>query len=238
MIAYQNTLKLRHHGDCKILGITPDMTLYVEEIYGDDDWLAQHAVTLDGQFTQSVDDQHGQTTYFAPLHLPDDLIRPAPITTSEALNFTGPRQRGLREPERVQEVVRPLTVATKMQIIQQLGLDLAPPLLLGIAESTVIAEAMLPPLLVCRRLRLAYALITPQQDTDGQHYDYDTHVLYVAHRYETDDSELPPEIVFAGLPGVTLLRPMDCLAFNDYLFVADGGTPQRHSHIHIWRIAP
>ena len=238
MIAYQNTLTLRHHGDCKILGITPDMTLYIEEIYGDDDWLAQHRMTLKGQFIRSVDDQHGHTTHFSPLHLPDNLIRPAPITASAALNFSGPRQRGLREPERIHETVRPLTIATKMQVIQQLGLDLMPPLLLGIAESTVIAEALLPPLLVCRRLRLAYALTTPQRDSDGQHYDYDTHVLYVAHHYETDDFELPPEIVFAGLPGVTLLRPMDCLAHDGYLFVADGGTPQRYSQIHIWQIAP
>jgi hypothetical protein len=237
-IAYQNTIPLRHDGDCKILGITPQMALYVEEIYGDDDWLAQYSLTLDNHITRLADEDHGENTRFSRLTLPADLIRPAPITTSAALNFTGPRQRGLREPERIHEIVRPLTIATRMQVIQQLGLDLLPPMLLGIAESMVIAEALIPPMLVCRRLRLDYALTTPQRDSSGQPYVYDTLVLHVAHVYETDEIELPPETVFAGLPGVTLLRPMDCLVYNDTLIVADGGTSQHNSQIHVWQITP
>ncbi len=235
-IAYQNSITLAHDGDCSILGITPQMTLFVEEIYGEADWLAQHHLTLDGHITKSVDDHAGENTKFSPLKLPPDLIAPAPITTSAALNFSGPRQRGLREPERIQEMVRPLTVATRIQIVEQLDLEMQPSQLLGIAESTVIAEALLPPVLVCRRLRLAYALTTQQLDSNDQPYDYDTLVLYVAHLYENDDFELPAATVFAGLPGVTLRRPMDCLVYNGYLLVADGAIAQRRCQIHVWQI--
>lgn len=239
MLDYLNTLELAHNGDCHLLGMSSDKVIYAEEVYGDDDWLAQHALTLDGDRVQSVDEEDGQRADLVPLTLPTDLVRPQPVRHTQRLDFSGPRLRGLREAERIGDLVRPLTVPTRMTLGQRLGV--APAALLGIAESRVLAEALLTSqnsYLVCRRVRIAYVLSQPQRDAENQPYDYDTLVLYVAHPYDIDsgDIDVEPEIAFAGLPGVELMRPMDCLTANGYLCVADGGHEARHSRIHIWKI--
>jgi len=236
---FLTSVPLLHHDDCRLLGIDPDLTIYVEEIYGDDDLLAQHAITPAGAIIQSVDEQESPNN-FAPLALPANLQRPAPVNHAQKLSFSGPRQRGLREAERITDVVRPLEVPTKIKLIQQLKLDILPPQILGIAESRVLAEAHLSPdtCLVCRRLRIAYALTTPRYEADNQPYDYDTLELYTAHLYDVADNdiEVSPDIVLAGLPGVELSRPMDCIVFQRHLFVADGGSANRSSHVHVWQM--
>lgn len=239
MLEHITSLELTHNGDCHLLGISPDMTLYIEEVYGADGWLAQHALNLDGQVQQSVNEEDDQTADFVPLTLPADLVQAQPAQRTRRLNFSGPRLRGLREEERIQALVRPLTVPTRLKLAQQL--DIAAPMLLGIAASYVMAEAMLTPpdhYLVCRRLRIAYAMSQPALDEDHQPYDYDTLTRYVAHLYDTasHDVAVETEVAFAGLPGVDLQRPMDCLIFNQYLIIADGGQGARHSRIHIWQI--
>ena len=115
-------------------------------------------------------------------------------------------------------------------------------MLLGVAESRVLAEAPLSPpdqYLVCRRVRIAHALETTERDADHQPYDYDTIPVYVAHPYHvtSGDLDVEPEIAFAGLPSIDLLRPMDCLVANHYLCVADGGHDTQKSRIHIWKIS-
>jgi hypothetical protein len=243
MLNYQTSIQLTHTGDCRFLGIGSDMTLYVEEIYGEDDWLAQHVLTFTGTLHQTVDEDSGRAAGFTPLVLPDNLHRPARIHKTQALNFSGPRLRGQRALERIDDLVRPLTMPTRMQLIQQLKLDILPPLLLGVAESRVIAEALLLPpdtYLVCRRLRLAYGLPAPRLDSSNMPYDYDTVTLFVAHTYESTSGEieLPPEIVFSGLPGVNLRRPLDCMVHEQHLLVADGGDDSHPGQIHIWKIGP
>ena len=154
-------LPLRHNGDCTLLGVTPDYTVYVEEIYGDDAKIAQHALALDGSLLASIDEGDAADGELRPLDLPPELIKSHSGWHTMALNFAGPRHRGLRAPERTLDLVRPLSVSEKMALVNQLQLDVLPPLLLGIAESYVLAETLIsaPNLyFVCRRVRIAVAL--------------------------------------------------------------------------------
>lgn len=200
------SLPLAHTGDCGLIGIAADLTIYAEEMYGEDGWLAQHALKLSEKTIAFSDENSGLNRDFEILQLPDDLARSQPCKHTTALNFGGARHRGMREPERIAELVRPLTIQTKMTLIERLKLNIMPPMLLGIAESYVLAEAplMSPDVfMVCRRLRLAYILTQVKADADHQPYDYDTLVLYIAHDYNPSiDDEIPPERALAGLPGV------------------------------------
>lgn len=239
MLDYLKSLVLHHNGDCRLLGVTPALVAYVEEIYGEDDQLARHALAFDGSVLHSVDEALDPAPDFASLTLPADAVRPSPVRHTSRLTYSGPRQRGLRDHERITDVIRPLEVPTRIALAQQIHVPM--PHILGVAESRVLAEALLIPpdtYLVCRRLRIAFALPKPQRDADQQWYDYDTVVLYAAHLYRAagGDVELPPETVFAGLPGITLRRPMDCIVCHQHLLIADGGDSAHPSQLHIWRV--
>jgi hypothetical protein len=235
-LEYHACLPLAHHGDCALLGLTPALEVYAEEIYGADGWLAQRALRFDGSVSAQMDEQAGQ----APLSLPAVLTAPQPPRHTLALNFSGPRWRGLRATDRIDDMVYPLPLAAKISLVKRLGLDLPPPLLLGLAESRVLAEAALAPgcWLVCRRVRLAYALAQPRRDHDGLPYDYDTLPLYLLHGWlpDGDSGDLLPDAAFGGPPGAALRRPLDCLAAHGWLLVADGGTPEQRAAVHIWRM--
>ena len=241
MLDYMRCLTLPRAGDCFLLGVDPAGIIYAELIYGPDAALAQYALNPDGAILTAVDEDHDSQA--TPLTLPGGSVEPGPIRHSDALKFSGPRQRGLREAERIAEMVRPLSLATRMHLIERLGLDVMPPALLGVAERQVLAEAPLGPqaeqVIVCRRLRLAVALPAPRRATDGLPYDYVTLVVYAVHPYNahTDDHELPPDRVLNGLPGAQLICPMDCLVHQQQLYVADGGGDDQPASIHIWRIA-
>lgn len=229
------SLPLKYHSTCGLLGISPDLVIYAEEIYGESDWTAQHAIRMDGVILESADELYGHHARFSPLSLPTNSLRPHAGLHTQSLNFAGPRHRGKREDERVQEMVRPLSIQTKMALVERLNLDIFPPLILGLAESYVISEAEIQADLyvVCRRIRIAYALA---HDPDRS-YDYDTIEFHAAHIFdpETQD-ELSVGEVFDGLPGVQLHNPTDCIVAHDHLFIADGGGNLRANQIHIWRI--
>lgn len=237
-VAHLTTLPLRHHGDCSLLGVTPDGTIYAEEVYDDDGWVAQHELRPDGSFVRSVDEDHGTAQDIRPLDLPDDAIPSKTCWRTMPLNFAGPRHRGLREPERVLDLVRSLSIDEKLALISKSRLNLPPPMLLGMAESYVLAETEIvrPNLyFVCRRIRLAYALPQLVPDADGQPYDYDTQVMYLAHFHEFGD-DLRLLDLLADLTDVPLHRPMDCLRIGDRLYIADGGADDRLSAIHVWKL--
>ena len=236
---FLTTLQLRHEGDCSLLGVTPDLTVYAEEIYAPEGWLAQHALTLDGTFRHSVDEMSGTNADVEPLALPPDRVAPRSGWQTMALNFSGPRHRGLRAPERVADVVQPLSIDEKMALTDRLKLGVLPPMLLGLAESYVLGEALLvhPSLFfVCRRLRLAVALPEQRIDEQNEPYDYDTVVCYVAHFHDTQAEARPLIDLLSDVQGVTLHRPMDCLLYADHLFIADGGAAGRSSAIHVFRV--
>ena len=167
-------LPLRHPADCDLLGVGTDGTLYVEEIIDDGDRVVQHVVNPAGDIVASVDD--AAPGPFVPLTLPPDAIRARSPRDTIALNFSGPRLRGLCEHDRVQELVQPLTMPDRMALVERLKLDVLPPHVLGLAESYVLAEAALTPVLfvVCRRVRIVYRLNEPRRERDGTPYDYDT----------------------------------------------------------------
>lgn len=232
------TFPLVYAGDCSLLGVGPDGVIYVEELYGDG-WMAQHAVRADGTIRATVDERGGNADTLEPLPLPDDLIQPRAGWHSMKLNYSGPRLRGLREPERTLDLVKPLSLAEKMLLHDRYALDM-PPLLLGLAESYVLAEAPLDGaglFAVCRRVRIAAALPQPQTDADGAAYDYDTRVLYLAHLFDRDALDAPTLFdADTSLISDALCRPMDCLTIGDRLYVADGGDGERLSAVRVFQI--
>jgi hypothetical protein len=237
-VTYLTTLPLKHNGDCSLLGVTPDSTIYAEEFYGENGLVAQHELRLDGSFAQSVDEGLHTGEDLKPLTLPTNAARPKPGWHAMTLNFTGARHRGMRVPERIADVVQPLALEDKMAFVDHLKLNVAPLMLLGIAESYVLAECdILRPnfYFVCRRLRFAVALPEVQYDSEQQPYDYETRVVYTAHFYDRSE-ELPHAAVFTPLTDEPLYRPMDCLLLGDRLFIADGGEGERLSAIHIWQV--
>ncbi len=237
-LQHVTSLSLAHSGDCSLLGVASDLTIYVEEVYGEDGWMAQRALQLAGATVAAVDENDGKATAVQPLSLPDDLARPKTGWHTMALNFSGARHRGIRSLEHVTDVAQPLSIEDKMVLNGRLKVP--SPLILGLAESYVLAEAELTPphlFLVCRRLRVVYALETEQTDEQNQPYDYDSHVLYVAHVYDRSQDVKPTlRESLAGLAGVELCRPMDCLIAHDHVFVADGGEGEQVSRVHVWKI--
>jgi hypothetical protein len=233
------SMPLKHNGDCSLLGIAADFTVYVEEVYSEDAWVAQHALKLDGTMIFSQDEEGGANTAIQSPTLPPDMVKPRTCWQTMNLNFAGPRRRGLQGPDHLLDMLHPLPVQEKFALVKRLGLKIPPPLLLGLAESYVLAEAELMPGLyfVCRRIRLAIGLTQEQIDEEGLPYDYDTLALYAAHLYNPGaDEELALSEALADLPGVELRRPMDCLYYENHLFVADGGDDQRPSTIHVWQV--
>lgn len=243
-IVYNRAIPLKHHGDCSLLGVAPqDRHIFSEEVYedGEDTWMARHIHRYDGTEIDSEDEDSGRNTALRPLAPPPHAIRSQIGWHTQSLNFHGPRHRGMREEERVSDLVRPISVMAKMRLAAHLKLQIPPPHILGLAESYVLAEIELVRprhYLVCRRLRLAYALPEIQQDDTSMTYNYDTHVFHLLHFFDRElmDIETPIETALEGLPGPTLRRPLDCLMHDDTLIVADGGETDRQSTLHLWHV--
>lgn len=237
-LRYHLSIDLLYEGKCSLLGISPDLKLYVEELYDDDHAIAQHILNLDGATVDTIDEDYGRQT-IAPFQLPEASIRVAGAKQTKHLEYGGARLRGLRMTERIDQLTRPLTIESKMQIVDQLELDMPPPMLIGVAESYVLAEAQITApdeFVVCRRVRIAYALPEAKMDEDNQPYDYDTITLQIAHPYDIKhDAPLPPEDAFAGLPEVSLHHPTDCIYAHGYVIVSDGGGEHYKNRIHIWQ---
>lgn len=233
---HQHTILLKHLGDCTLLASTPQGDIYVEEFY-DGEWIAQHCVNSEGQILKTIDENYGSDT-FVPLSLPHDAQPQSSITSAEhALHRVGLRQRGLRETDRVTDWVKPLTIMQKMPLLAALNLSIPPMLLLGIAESHVLAEATTAPdlAIVCRRVSLAYALTEPQQSDDGLPYDYTTHTVHILHPYNHATHTAPDlHECLSPFHGVALIRPTDCLIHDNRLIVADSSDGNTPSRLHIW----
>jgi len=216
---------LAHAGDCTLLGVTPDGVVYVEELYGDGAWLAQHIIGADGHMTSS-DEKHGSNIPISPIRLSPETLKPSRVWQTMWLNFSGARHRGLREADRVDAVVKPISIAEKVMLAQRLQLPVAAPAVLGLAESYVLAEADVIRkewMVVCRRLRFAYALPTTAIDDEGLPYDYDTRVLHVVHAVQRGEEEKAAAAWKDGLPNIEFYRPMDCEIVGDHLYIADAG---------------
>lgn len=239
-LEYIQTHSLKHSGDCCLLAVTSDQHIYAEEIYGAEGWLAQHHLSPDGSFVATIDEDDGRTKVEQPLPLPEDAAQPATGWHTMWLNFAGPRHRGIRSLERVDELVRPFTLQDKIHLSQHPALKMPPPMILGLAESYVLAEAktVVPGVyFVCRRLRIAFVTGKTETDETGEPFDYDSRVIYVAH-FAARSAALDESLVdqMQPLPGITPSRPMDCAIFGNQLYVADGGEADRVSAVHVWKI--
>lgn len=172
----------------------------------------------------------------------DELQAPMAPRYTCWLNHPLLRQRGLREADRVQDWVQPLTMMEKMAILPHLGMALPPMQLLGLAESHVLSECQLKPdvYLVCHRLRFAIAMSSIRHDTGGFAYDYDTVTCHVMHTVNFD--EIPSyEDIFQAQGYRHVQSPVDCLVFRDRLFVLDSkdakeGMPSM-GYLNIWRLS-
>jgi hypothetical protein len=240
---HRKSFPLFHTGDCAILGVDKEFTIYAEEMYGEIGYVAQAAIRFSGDIIATVDEQNDDG--IEPLEVPKDCAKPHSAWQTMALNFAGARHRGLREADRTTDLVKPLTLADKIALTQRIRHTIQPTQILGIAESYVLTEARLSPTsyFVCRRLRIAYALSQLAHGADGLGYDYDTFPLYLAHGVDLQAQTEPSlEMLLADLPDVALFRPMDCILCRDHLFIAEGGSakspdqPGRLSQIHVWTI--
>lgn len=221
--------------------MTTDGLIYAEELYGDEDWLAQHQLSIADGILKTVDESWGESSEISLLPLPEPLIKSHQVVDMPALTYHGARLKGICAEERIEEVVLPLDVSTKIDLVDFMEWDIQPMQLIGIAETAVLASA--PSHLenvywVCRRLRLAYRLLPDQIDAKYS-YDYDSLELYLFHPYDVTQAEAPDLLeCLDTIDDVMLLRPMDCLYHNGQLIVADGGEGEDASAIHIFELLP
>ena len=230
------THSLFYEGDCKLLGISNDDFIFVEELYGDEDWLAQHKISLTDGILESVDELSGDNLDVTPLELPSDIIKPNMRPCCEQLNFSGPRLRGMADAERIDELVLPLTIADKIELVDYMEWGIQPTQLIGIAENAVLSNTLGPDdmTLVCRRVRVAYRFMADDQ-TNGVPQDYDSLDVYVLHEFDPAQDDLPDLVdCLNDTDGVVLLRPMDCLFYAGRLYVADGGEDEDVSAVHVF----
>lgn len=236
---YEATLSLQHGGDCILLGATPDLILYVEELYGAEPWVAQHRLQFDGTILETRDEADSIDA-FIPFELPAHAIRPAAVASGHPLDFSGPRLQGLRATDRIDGLVRSLPMQIRMNLAQTVLPGVMPPLILGLVESRVLAACSLNDdagtQVICRRVGVACALSGQRVDESGIPYDYETKTLFLAHTWREADGLDLEEIMTSNLPGADLYRPMDCLLVDNTLVVADGGDGGRTSVIHLWRV--
>ncbi|MEO0595402.1 MAG: hypothetical protein AAFV93_09040 [Chloroflexota bacterium] len=234
LFTHEKTLELPHHGQAHILGLLPDGMLYVEEFY-DDAFLAQHRIATDATILQTQDENDGTQVpnWFS---LPSNCILPN-HPTEHPLNKKAVRLRGMRETDRVSEWAQPLTIMEKMPLIQQLGLTLPAMMLLGIAESHVLAQATIAEkyCLVCRRIQIVYTLPKIQYDTYGMPFDYDCLTLHLLHDYVADDTRPLHELLTTFAP---VERPLDCLFHKGTLYVTEGGTETISAKVHWFTHSP
>lgn len=234
---YTQSLPLKHKGDCHFIGISEQGTIYVDEIYGEADWLAQYAFRFDGTLVASSDEFSGESDGLFPI--PTNLAKPLKVEHLGHLNFGGARLRGMRDEDRIQDMVQPLSISEKMALSNRLNI---PPMrLLGIAESRVLAQAQMnegTQYVLCRRLKIAYTLPERKLDVDKLPYDYDTLILHIAYLYDAAADEFDLAETLNPFPGVNLNRPMDCMVWQNWLLIVDGGGETLPSAVHLWQVKP
>ena len=230
------TIDLPHAGDCALLGIGHDGLVYIEELYGEHDWLAQHELSPSDGLLKSVDEYCGTASVDTTLQLPKRLHRPQRIREFGHLNFSGARRRGLMIDERIEDLVRPLSIIEKVELVEYLDWDIDPLSLLGIAESTIRSCCKIydDEVAVCRRTRIAYRLPQATRDDRGSHYDYDSIETHLFHGLQVDTKELPD--LTDCLTDIDLFRPLDCMAVDGKLYIADGGQGEIRSALHLFEI--
>lgn len=233
------TIELSHAGDCALLGVDRAGCVYVEELYGDHDWLAQHKISLSEGLLESVDERCGAVTLDKPLSLPALYRSPSQVNVFDHLNFTGARWHGRLADERLEDMLRDLSIAEKIALVDYLDWDIDPLRLLGVAASIVLSCCKYSDgeFLVCRRIRVAFRLPLPAQDHPGfdRDYDYDSLEVHLLHCLPADARELPD--LTECLSDLDLCRPLECMRIGQRIYLADGGEGAIKSALHVFEIA-
>lgn len=230
------TIELSYAGDCALLGVDDEGCVYVEELYGEHDWLAQHKISLSEGLLESVDEQCGTVSLHKPLPLPELRGSPSKMKIFDHLNFSGARWRGLIVDERVEDLLRDLSIAEKIALVDYLDWEIDPLSLLGIAESIVLSCCPFcdGEFLVCRRIRVAFRLPLVEGDDQGLDCDYDSMEVHLLHRLPADALELPD--LRECLTCFDLCRPLDCMRVDGKFYLADGGEDAIKSALHVFEI--
>jgi len=230
------TIELSHAGDCALLGVDQEGCVYVEELYGEQDWLAQHKISPSEGLLESVDEQCGTVPLPATLPLPELDASPSAMKVFDHLNFSGARWRGRIVDERIQDLLRGLSIAEKIALVDYLDWDIDPLRLLGIAESTVLSCCAYGDgeFLACRRIRVAFRLPEAGRDDHSLDCDYDSIEVHLLHRLPADALELPD--LRACLTDLDLCRPLDCMRVDGKIYLADGGEGAIKSALHVFEI--
>ena len=230
------TIELSHAGDCALLGVDREGCVYVEELYGEHDWLAQHKISLSDGLLESVDEQCGTVPLPAPLPLPELYVSPSKINVFDHLNFSGARWRGRIADERIEDIARDLSIAEKIALVDYLDWEIDPLRLLGIAESIVLSCCPYSEgeFLLCRRIRVAFRLPAAARDDHGLDCDYDSIEVHLLHRLPADALELPD--LRDCLTHFDLCRPLDCMRVDGKFYLADGGEGAIKSALHVFEI--
>ncbi len=230
------TIELSHAGDCALLGVDREGFIYVEELYGEHDWLAQHKISLSEGLLETVDEQCGTVPAPAPLPLPELYVTPSKTTVFNHLDFSGARWRGTMADERIESLVRDLSIAEKIALLDYLDWEIDPLRLLGVAESIVLSCCPYydGDFLLCRRIRVAFRLPAAQRDDHDLDCDYDSIEVHLLHRLPADALELPD--LRECLTYFDLCRPLDCMRVDGKFYLADGGEGAIKCALHVFEI--
>lgn len=233
----EQTYPLRYWGVPYFAGFAPDGTLYLDEVYGDEDWLARYALRPTRVFECIGDENDGTASRTSIPPLPASIHRPHPPRLPSGFEFGGSRIRGLRAEERIQDLVHPLTAAEKIALASRLRLNLPPPAILGLAERIVRGAAVLPTggWIACVGMRIAYGLMSPRLGPNGDRIDYDSlWINILMGDTPTDEPDLV-DVLSSPLAAATT-NPVDCCLQGSQLYVVEGGINEQPGVLHIGTI--
>ena len=235
-VSHVTTLPLKHNGDCSLIGVTPDRIIYVEEVYGENGWVAQHALRFDGTSSSRLTSSDGDRRNCSHWPLPPQSSRQNRLADDGAQLRRAAASRDARAG----------THARSGAHAEHRGEDGAhraaparhpPPHAAGHRRQLRAGRsADRPPgtVFVCRRVRLAIALPEARLDDEGQPYDYETQVIYLAHFYDCERGAALPRL--PRRPDRRPALPTDGLPADGRSSVhRRGGDAGRLSAIHVGR---
>jgi|GEM_PF-6828282 hypothetical protein len=210
-LIHRHTFSANAAGDLNFIGCDKNDHL-IFEIYSEDHVRVEFAAfQLDG--TPAL------LTAYHPA-----VIRRPQVTHSAGLSFRGPRQRGLRAEDRLDDMLKPLSVSERLHLANHLSRFGNTLPILGIAESRVRSDALVDPecVLVCRQIVIARALPGTQVDEVGLPFDYDCISLDCAHLLTLPvDPDPPVSTWFAPIGNQHLSNPVNCLRVKQHLMVVE-----------------
>ena len=229
------TIPLQYTGICHILAVTDQQTIIVEEYYANH-FVAQHHIEPPDRFIITTDEKHGQSC-LVPIPTPaGSAVPPTTNPIPKLEHRTGAPQHGIRADDRIDSLVYPLTMSDKIRLAEQVPVPAPPPMLIGLSESRVLSNLTLPNdhRLICRHLRLAYALMTEKTLPSGQRINYNTVTIHRL-QFLPDDESFTPLTLTGLYTDEHLHRPTQCMRHGDRIYIADSGGDQPN-RVHIYHV--